>query len=140
MSDDLDDELAELRERTSHGSRLDEAADEDRQRELVDALVDQLEAIDESEAAKTVSVWDGTLAALFQTLAPPDDVEADEFADERADLAAALRDRLDLEEADGEPDRSELIRLTLRAGLAAAGPEYLEALREAVRERATKNI
>lgn len=139
MTDDTDDELARLREQTSHGDRLDEGAGDGREAALADALVARLDAIDEGEAAKTVSVWDARLAALFQTLAPPEDEGGDEFAEERAALAGALRDRLGVED-DDPADRSELIRLTLRAGLDAAGPEYLDALRDAVRERATRDV
>jgi hypothetical protein len=138
MSDGVDDDLAELRNRTSHGDRLDEAAADDRRRDLVDGLVARLDQIENGDAAKTVSVWDGRLAALFQLLAPPED-NPDDYADERAALAEALRDRLDVDD-DTAVDRSELIRLTLHAGLEAAGPEYREALRDAVRERATRDL
>jgi hypothetical protein len=137
MSDGVDDDLADLRERTSHGDRLDEAAADDRRRELVDGLVSRLDEIDDGEAANTVSLWDARLAAFFQTLAPGDD--ADEYAAEREAFAEALRDRLDVDN-DEPPDRSELLRLTLRAGIEAAGPEYREALRDAVRERATRDL
>lgn len=45
MAED-DDDLAALREQTSHGDRIEEAAAEDAKRDLVEDILDELEAID----------------------------------------------------------------------------------------------
>jgi len=67
MAED-DDELAALREQTSHGDRIDEAAAEDAKRDLVEDILDELEAIDAGDKQKTISVWDGHLAAFIRAL------------------------------------------------------------------------
>jgi hypothetical protein len=125
-----DDELEALREQTSHGDRIDEAAGEEEKREFVADIVAELEEIDRGDQQKTVSVWDGHLAALIRALeSNPEQME---------DVGHALQQRLDVDE--GEADRSEILRLALRLGLEEAAPEVVEALRDAVREQATKGL
>jgi hypothetical protein len=125
-----DDELRRLREQTAGGDRLDTAETQERQRELVEALVDELEKIDQDDRSKTVSVWDGPTAAYLAAL--DDDPEA------RAELADGLADALD--QPVDDPDRSELLRLLIRLGLRTAAPEHVDALREAVREQAADGL
>jgi hypothetical protein len=128
MSDD--DELAALREQTSQGDRIDEAsAVEDRQ-ELVEDIVAELEAIEQGDQQKTLSVWDGHLAAFIRAL--------EENPDQLEDVGHSLQQRLDLDES--EVDRSEVLRLALRLGFQEATPEEFEAVREAARQQATKDL
>lgn len=125
-----DDDLASLRERTSHGDRLDEAPAAEQRPALVDAIVAELEAIDRGDQQKTVSVWDGPLAAFIRALeANPDQLE---------EVGHALQHELDLDA--GEVDRSEVLRLALRLGFKQAAPDTFEAVREAARQRATKGL
>lgn len=125
-----DDDLAALRERTSHGDRLDEAPAAEQRQVLVDAIIAELEAIDRGEQQKTVSVWDGPLAAFVRALeANPDQLE---------EVGHALQRELDLEAS--EVDRSEILRLALRLGFKQAAPDTFEAVREAARQQATKGL
>lgn len=125
-----DDDLATLRERTSHGDRIEQAPADEAKRDLVEDIIEELEAIDAGDKQKTISVWDGNLAAFIRAL---------ESDPERLDeVGHALQRRLDLDE--GEVDRSELLRLALRLGFREAAPSELEAVREAVREEATKGL
>lgn len=125
-----DDELAALREQTSHGDRIDEAAAEGEKHELVEDIVAELEAIDAGEQQKTISVWDGHLAAFIRALeANPDRMD---------DVGHALQRQLDIEEED--VDRSEILRLALRLGFREGAPKEFEAVREAARKRATKGL
>ena len=125
MSDS--DDLEELRRETESGDRLDEAVDDVDQDELVERTVEALDEIDHGESQKTISIWDGNMAALFQAF---DDL------DEWETLGEHLREDLDVEGRD-EPDRPETLRLLLRAGL----PEqYVEALSEAVAEHSTRGL
>ena len=133
MSDDDNadaEDLAALREQTSQGDRLDEAAAEEEQQALVEAIVTELEAIEDGEQQKTVSVWDGHLAGFIRALeANPDHLE---------EVGQALQRQIDVEA--GEIDRSTVLRLGLRLGLQEAAPEEFDSLREAVRKQATKNL
>jgi hypothetical protein len=125
-----DDDLAALREQTSHGDRIDEAAAEQDQQAFVADIVDELETIDAGDKQKTVSVWDGHLAAFIGALEEnPEQMEA---------VGHALQRQLDLDEDD--VDRSEVLRLALRLGFQEAAPDQFEALREAVRKQATKGL
>ena len=75
MSDDPD--LEDLKAQTSQGDRLDSAAKEMDRQDLVEDIVDELEAIDAGEQQKTVSVWDGQLAAFIRALeANPEHLDA----------------------------------------------------------------
>lgn len=125
-----DDELRRLREQTAGGDRLDAAETQERQRVLVEALVNALDEIDQGDRSKTVSVWDGPTAAYLATL--DDDPEA------RAELADGLADALD--QTVDDPDRSDLLRLLIRVGLRTAAPEHVAALREAVRDQAVDGL
>ena len=130
--DDTDDEeLAALREQTTHGDRLDEAANTTVSPAFIDTLVDELEAIDAGDTQKTVSVWDGSIAAFLHALEDhPAQLEA--VGD---DLQAAL------EVSPDEPvDRSDIIRLALRVGLAEASPEAFKALQEGVQRHAVNQL
>jgi len=74
--DDTDD-LTALREQTTHGDRLDEAANNEVSSEFIDTLVSELDAIDAGETQKTVSVWDGSFTAFLHALeAHPEQLDA----------------------------------------------------------------
>ncbi|SFT10176.1 hypothetical protein [Halostagnicola kamekurae] len=125
-----DDDLTALREKTSQGDRLDEAAAEEEQQEFVEEIVRELEAIDAGEEQKTVSVWDGHISAFVRALeANPEHLER---------VGHSLQRELDLEE--GEVDRSVVLRLALRLGFQEADPEEFEAVREAAQRQATKGL
>ena len=129
MSED-DEELAALREQTSQGDRIDQAASVEQKQDLVSSIVEELEAIDAGEEQKTLSVWDGTLAAFIRAL--------EENPDQMEDVGRSLQQRLDA--ADDQIDRSEVLRLALRLGLQEAAPEEFDAVREAVKKQATKGL
>lgn len=128
MSDD--DELAALREQTSQGDRIDEAGAAENRQDLVEDIVDELEAIDQGDQQKTVSVWDGHLAAFIRAL--------EDNPGRLEDVGRGLQQRLDLDESD--VDRSEVLRLALRLGFQEAAPDEFEAVREAARQQATKRL
>jgi hypothetical protein len=125
-----DDDLAALREQTSHGDRIEEAAAEDTKRDLVKDILDELEAIDAGDKQKTISVWDGPLAAFIRAL--------EEDSERLAEVGHALQRQLDTGESD--VNRSEILRLALRLGFREAAPKEFEAVREAARKQATKGL
>lgn len=128
---DDDEELAALREQTTHGDRLDEAATSDVTAEFIETLVTELEAIDAGETQKAVSVWDGSFAAFLHALeAHPEQLEM---------VGTDLQDALD-GSTDEPVDRSEVIRLTLRVGLKEASPETFAALQEGVQRHAVDQL
>jgi hypothetical protein len=129
-SDRKDDDLAALREQTSQGDRLDEADSAEKKRALVEDIVSELEAIDDGERQKTVSVWDGNLAAFIRAL--------EDNPDRMENVGHALQQRLDVDV--GETDRSEILRLALRLGFQEAAPDEFDAVREAVGKQATKDL
>lgn len=127
---DEEDDLAALREQTSHGDRLDQAEADESTQELVDAIVTQLEAIDAGEKQQTLSVWDGPLAAFIRALEnSPEQMDA---------VGEGLQQRLDIDT--GDVDRSEVLRLALRLGFEQAAPDQFDAVREAVKQQATKDL
>lgn len=125
-----DDDLATLREQTSHGDRLDEAPAAEQRQVFVDAIVAELEAIERGDQQKTVSVWDGPLAAFIRAL--------EENPDRLEEVGHALQRELDLDEHNVK--RSEVLRLALRLGFKKAAPETFEAVREAAQQQATKGL
>lgn len=125
-----DEELAALREQTSQGDRIDQAASAEQKQVLVEAIIEELEAIDAGEQQKTLSVWDGALAAFIRALEDnPDQLEA---------VGHSLQQRLGTDTA--EIDRSEVLRLALRLGFQEAAPEEFDAVRDAVQKHATKGL
>lgn len=124
------DDLAALRDQTAQGDRLDEATAAEQHHDLTTAIVAELEAIDNGDQQKTVSVWDGQVAAFIRALeANPDRLEA---------VGHALQQELDINERD--VDRSEVLRLGLRVGFKQAAPEEFDAIRGAVQTQATKEL
>jgi len=131
MSGDKEDvDLAALREQTSQGDRLDEAGSAEQKQALVDDIVSELEAIDSGEQQKTVSVWDGSLAAFIRAL--------EDNPDRMEDVGQALQQRLGVDV--GEADRSDILRLALRLGFQEAAPDEFDAVREAVGKQATRGL
>jgi len=131
MSGDEEDvDLAALREQTSQGDRLDEAGSAEQKQALVDDIISELEAIDGGEQQKTVSVWDGNLAAFIRAL--------EDNPDRMEDVGQALQQRLDVDV--GEADRSDILRLALRLGFQEAAPDEFDAVREAVGKQATRGL
>lgn len=110
-----DDEVDDLRD------RIPEAVAGDEQKALVAAVVEELDAVESGEKQKTVSVWDGPVAAFVRAL--------ERNPGRMDEVGHALQDRLDLER--DEVDRSEVLRLALRLGFREAAPEEFEAVREA---------
>jgi len=127
----MDEDLEQLREQTSSGDRLDEASSEQEQHELQEAILDELEAIDAGGKQKTVSVWDGPMAALLDALETRED--------DLVETGEQLRDALGIED-ESEPDRSEVLRLALRLGFETAAPDKLDATRGAVEEHASQRL
>lgn len=130
--DDTDPELEKLRRQTEKGSRVDEAAEELATADLREAIREELRAIDEGDRQKTVSVWDGEVAALVAAL--------EDNAEWRQEVGEALRAAHGQEDVGGEVDRSEILRLALRLGFREASPEAIDTLREAVRDEAARGI
>lgn len=125
-----DDDLAALRDETAHGDRIDTADAASDRRAFVDDILAELEAIDGGDKQKTISVWDGHLAAFVRALeANPDRMEA---------VGERLQQRLDREHE--EVDRSEILRLALRLGFKEAAPDELDAVRDAAGEHATNQL
>lgn len=133
MSDEPETDLTHLREATDHGDRLEKAAGEVDRAELQEAVSEYLTEIQDGDRQKTVSVWDGEIAALLAAL---EDNPAD-----MTRIGNALRETLDLDtDDDGDVDRSEVLRLALRVGLREAAPEDIETVRKAVRDHATRGL
>jgi hypothetical protein len=127
-----DEELEELRQSTERGSRLDNPSGKESEGDdLVDALVTSLSSIDEGDRRKTIAVRDRSIAALLIAVA--------EREDDLQTIGMNLQQSLDREPSE-EYDRSEIIRLAIRAGLQEAAPEYLEHLAEATGEYAKQNV
>jgi len=112
------------------GDRLDEAGSAEQKQALVDDIVSELEAIDSGEQQKTVSVWDGSLAAFIRAL--------EDNPDRMEDVGQALQQRLDVDV--GDADRSDILRLALRLGFQEAAPDEFDAVREAVGKQATRGL
>ncbi|MFK8215568.1 hypothetical protein [Haloferax volcanii] len=128
MSDDAD--LEELKAQTQKGSRVSAQTKQD-DGDLTDALVDALEAVENGDVHPNVSVRDGHTAALLHAL--------ENNPEAMHNTVDSLRDYLG-GNADGEVDKSVLIRLLLRAGLRAGAPDTRESLADAIAERASNEV
>lgn len=129
---DEDDELEELRAATEAGDRLDADADDrdDDPDEFVEAVLEELMAIDAGDSQQTVSVWDRRGKAYVSAL------EGDE--DRIADVVDRLREEHDYpplpDSAREGLGKSDVVRLALRLGLSRGDPDGWEDVEEA-RER-----
>lgn len=124
MTDDIDKEELRKEKENKPDSRTSRAAAEQPD-PLADAIADALDEVD-----NTVAFRDGKIAALLAAL--------DERPEARADLAEDLQDAIGRDEGrrtdPDDVDRSELLRLMLRAGLKQGAPDTYEALGDAIRQ------
>lgn len=125
-----DDELDDLRKQTERGSRIDTAAGEADLATFRKDITDHLEAIDAGDRQKTLSAWDGPIAAFVAAL--------EENPEKYEQVVDAIGEELDVEL--DAPKKSELLALTLRVGFQHVADDEMEALREAVREDAAKGL
>ena len=133
MSDESETDLAHLREATDHGDRLEKATEEVDRAELQESVTEYLVEIEDGDRQKTVSVWDGEIAALLTAL--------EDHPEEMTRVGNALRETFDSDtDTDDDVGRSEIIRLALRVGLREATPEDIEIIRKAVRDYATRRL
>lgn len=133
MSDESETDLAHLREATDHGDRLEKATEEVDRAEFQESVTEYLVEIEDGDQQKTVSVWDGEIAALLTAL--------EDHPEEMTRVGNALRETLDSDsDTDDDVGRSEIIRLALRVGLREATPEDIEIVRKAVRDYATRRL
>jgi ABC-type transporter MlaC component len=133
MSDESETDLAHLREATDHGDRLEKATEEVDRAELQESVTEYLVEIEDGDRQKTVSVWDGEIAALLSAL--------EDHPEEMTRVGNALRETLDSDtDTNDDVGRSEIIRLALRVGLREATPEDIETVRKAVRDYATRRL
>lgn len=114
------------------GSHLNIASGEADRAEFRDSIAEYLDEIDAGERQKTLSAWDGPLAAFVVAL------EEEEHADRREAIAKRLGEELDVDVDD--PKKSELFALTLRVEFQEVAEEDLEALHEALREDTAKGL
>lgn len=128
MSDE-DDELAELRAQSERGSRLEE--DDSGAVDLVDDIIDALDAIENGDQRKTIALRDQSAAALLTALM--------ENPERSKQVGDELREALD-RDVDDEYDRSEIVRLALRVGLQHASPDVVEDLQAAHQEHASNRF
>lgn len=104
------------------------ASDADRE-EFKDELRAELEAIKEGEKQKTMSVWDGDMAAVIRALE-----DGDELTDRGEEVGKKLQKALGRDENVDKLDRSELMRMTFRLGLKNAAPNVVDDLLEVKKE------
>ena len=128
MSDE-DDEIAELRAQSERGSRLEE--DDSGAVDLVDDIIDALDAIENGDQRKTIALRDQSAAALLTALM--------ENPERLKQVGDELREALD-RDVDDEYDRSEIVRLALRVRLQNASPDVVEDLQAAHQEHASNRF
>ena len=124
MTEDIDDELEELRKQTSRGNRLDEQANEG---DFVDHVVTMLDAVDEGERSKVLSLYDPQLAALIYAL----EDHPQRFREVVEALGEAQGTDVDVEEV----GRTEFLKMAVRVGLRESDPDLLDEAKEAVTRR-----
>lgn len=127
MTDETTDEkLAQMRKESvsGKGDRLESEAD---QPDMVDHIADALERADDGDLTKTISVWDPSMAALFDAL--------QEDPQRFREVVADLQERTGYDVDVDEPERSDLVKVALRFALQEADPDLLDEAREAERRR-----
>lgn len=123
-----DPELDDLREQTQSGSRIAEA--KKRTKSFEEHVADALDAVDDGEVNRTLSLYDARLAAFVAALENDDEAYRS--------VIGGLRDALgddtpvDLDDV----DRSELLGLAVRVGLQEGASAEFETVQEVVRDRA----
>lgn len=125
-----DDELEKLREQTEQGSRIDTAAETQRLDAFRASIAEYRAAIEAGEQQKTLSAWDGPLAAFVAAL--------DDHPELYAEVSERLGDELDTDVDD--PPKSELLALTLRVGFRDVADSELDALRDVIQEDAVEGL
>ena len=120
-----DNDISELREQTTTGDRAAMASVDDG---FEDDLFDAVATRNETGAQKSVSIWDGNIAALLDAL--EDNPERAEQLVERAS------EQYDI--STGDVDRSEIVRVLVISGLAAVDPDVKESWRDAIGEYASQ--
>lgn len=130
MTDETEDELAELREEESTGNRLDRDNPQ-AQPTFVDALEDALDEIADGDAGDTITAYDPNLSAVLQAL--EDDERMSEVFDQ-------LQDAYDGDSGLDKATRSAIIRLAVRVGLQQGTDSVLDDLEEAVKRRETTTV
>ncbi|WP_430639369.1 hypothetical protein [Haloferax volcanii] len=99
--------------------------------QVAEAIMGALEEMEHGDKQKSLSVWDGEMSALLDAL--------DEHPEERARLSEALQEKLGVH-AEGLSDRSDIVKMLLRIGLAEADPELADTLEKVVKEHATRTL
>ena len=131
MSGDEPD-LDALREQTDTGSRLSQDTSKQSNESEADPFEQSLrDALSERQKAgtqRTVSVWDGELAALLDAL--------EENPDRMESVGTALQEALGRDPDPEDIDRTGIIQLAIRSGIKDADPELVKSWREAVADAA----
>lgn len=126
-----DETLQELRDETQRGNRLDEDSPTDHPT-FVDEIVGALDEVEAGERAKTLSFYDPRMAAVFAAL--------DARPSRQAELVTALQEYLDRPVDTSDIDRTQVLRLAVRAGIEAADPDLLADAKTASSERAEREF
>lgn len=127
MTDTDDEDYSEYKAQTTTGDRASVTAGVDDG--FDDDLLDAVAARNESGAQRSVSIWDGDIAALLDAL------------EDNPDRAEQLVERASKEfdiSVDDDVDRSELVRVLIISGLAAVDPEVKDSWRDAIGEYASQ--
>lgn len=130
-SDDVEEQLQELREKESQGNRLDRENPQN-QPDLVDSIEDALEQIDDGEKSDTITAFDPRFAALLEALGEHDDEMERIFED--------LRDAYDGNSGVTRQSKSGIIKLAIRVGLQEGSEATIESLEEAISRRTTTTV
>ena len=130
MTDNTEDELAELREEESTGNRLDRDNPQ-AQPDFVDALEGALEEIAEGESGDTITAYDPNLSAVLQALEDDDRMD---------NVFSQLQEAYDGDSGLDKATRSAIIRLAVRVGLQEGTDSVLDDLEEAVKRRETTTV
>lgn len=125
-----DDDIDKLRAQTEQGSRIDTATGEKELTAFQQSISEYLEEIDAGERQKTLSAWDGPLAAFVAAL--------DDHPEVHAGVTARLGEELDIDIDD--PPKSKLLAFTLRVGFQVVADKELDALRQSIRDDAVDGL
>ena len=123
MSDSGDNSLEDLREATEGGSKIE---DTDPEQEFVELLVEELEAVDNSQGNLNLTVNDPDMWALFHALEKDDD----RYREFRENLGV---------DSEGV-SRATVLRALLRRGVADADGQLADEMREALATRAAEGF